>query len=109
MERTQSKMLLNPVDYYELPNGFADVYLRKNIAESINEEDEQTVYEADEVYFRISGVSKEEIEANFDYFWEDAEKVKPPEPTEIEKLRLETAQTNAEMFEMMLMMSGGGL
>ncbi len=34
----------------------------------------------------------------------------PIEPTEIEKLRIETAQANAEMFEMMLsMMMGGGL
>lgn len=33
-----------------------------------------------------------------------------PKPlTEVEKLRLETAQANAEMFEMVLMMSGGGL
>lgn len=29
--------------------------------------------------------------------------------TEIELLRVETAQSNAEMFEMILMMSGGGL
>lgn len=33
----------------------------------------------------------------------------PVEPTALEKLRLETAQSNAELFEMMLMMSGGGL
>lgn len=29
--------------------------------------------------------------------------------TDIEKLRLETAQANAEMFEMVLMMTGGGM
>lgn len=40
--------------------------------------------------------------------WE-LEQSKPLPLTEIEKLRLETAQANAEMFEMMLMMSGGGL
>lgn len=39
----------------------------------------------------------------------EAEKNAPKPLTEIEKLRLETAQANAEMFEMMLMMSGGGL
>lgn len=34
----------------------------------------------------------------------------PIELTDIEKLRIETAQANAEMFEMMLnMMMGGGL
>lgn len=31
----------------------------------------------------------------------------PQPPTEIEKLRIETAQANAEMFEMLLMMTGG--
>lgn len=39
-----------------------------------------------------------------------AKEDRPIEPTEIEKLRIETAQANAEMFEMMLsMMMGGGL
>lgn len=31
----------------------------------------------------------------------------PKPPSEIEKLRIETAQANAEMFEMLLMMTGG--
>ena len=33
----------------------------------------------------------------------------PQEPTEIELFRLEQAQANAELFEMMLMLTGGGL
>lgn len=33
----------------------------------------------------------------------------PEPPTEIEKLRIETAQANAEMFEMLLMMTGGSI
>jgi len=32
----------------------------------------------------------------------------PPPLSEIEKLRLESAQANAELFEMMLMFIGGG-
>ena len=31
----------------------------------------------------------------------------PMQPTEIEQLRIESAQANAELFEMMLMMTGG--
>lgn len=33
----------------------------------------------------------------------------PPPLTEIEQLRLEQAQANAELFEMMLMLTGGGV
>lgn len=33
----------------------------------------------------------------------------PQPPSEIEKLRIETAQANAEMFEMLLMMTGGSI
>jgi hypothetical protein len=41
----------------------------------------------------------------------DAHNPEPlPEPlTDIEQLRLEQAQANAELFEMMLMLTGGGL
>lgn len=37
------------------------------------------------------------------------EPIPPKELTEIEQLRLEQAQANAELFEMMLMLTGGGL
>lgn len=37
----------------------------------------------------------------------EEEKNQPRELTEIEKLRLENAQANAELFEMMLMLTGG--
>lgn len=33
----------------------------------------------------------------------------PQPPTEIDKLRLEIAQSNTELFEMMLMLSGGAV
>lgn len=49
--------------YMPLPNGKADVWLRKNIQETM--EDETTVWAADEVYFR-TGLDRESIEANFE-------------------------------------------
>ena len=39
----------------------------------------------------------------------DALNNQPKPLTEIEQLRLEQAQANAELFEMMLMLTGGGL
>lgn len=51
-------------------------------------------------------LTAEEIEQNE----MDKSIVIPPQPpSEIEKLRLETAQANAEMFEMLLIMTGGSI
>ena len=36
-----------------------------------------------------------------------ANRDKPPQPTEIEKLRIEQAQSNAEMIDLMMLMLGG--
>ena len=38
----------------------------------------------------------------------ELEPILPQPLTEIEQLRLEQAQSNAELFEMMLMLTGGG-
>lgn len=52
------------ISYMKLPNGRADVWLRKNIAE-ITDEEGNAAWEADEVYFRTN-LDKESIMAAFD-------------------------------------------
>lgn len=76
----------NKVDYYLLPNGYADVFLHRNEIAQTDEED-NLIYVAEEVYFQIeSSVTKEQIEQNFNYMWDDAEKEVFTEPTEKERL-----------------------
>ena len=65
----------NKVDYFALPNGYADVYLHNNEKVVADEEGNQQ-YVAEEVYFQVEqSVTKEQIEMNFDFMWDDAEKV----------------------------------
>lgn len=52
------------ISYMKLPNGKADVWLRKNIAET-TDEDGNTTWEADEVYFRTN-LDQGSILAEFD-------------------------------------------
>ena len=52
------------VSYMPLPDGRADVWLRKNIAETTDEEG-RPVWEADEVYFRTN-LDQGSILAEFD-------------------------------------------
>lgn len=75
--------------YMPLPNGKADVWLRKNIQETT--EDEATVWTADEVYFRTS-LDKESIEANFETLYENGGggTVVAPDP-EIDEISVEEA------------------
>ena len=77
----------NKVDYFALPNGYADVFLHRN--EKIETEEEGNIqYVAEEVYFQIEQtITKEQIENNFDFMWNDAENVMA-EPT-VEELQLE--------------------
>lgn len=77
----------NRVDYFPLPNGYADVFLHKNeVEETDNDGNKQ--YVAEEVYFQIEQVvTKEQIEANFNYMWNDAESVIIE--TSVEELQLE--------------------
>lgn len=82
----------NKVDYYPLLNGYADVFLHKN--EKMETDEEGNVqYVAEEIYFQIEqSVTKEYIESNFDYMWNDAEKA-IEEPTLEERIRaLETIE-----------------
>ena len=67
-----------PVDYAILPEGKADIWLRKNIQQAEKEgreegETPQTVWKADEAYMRVTA-TKDDIEAaNFDEWWTTAE------------------------------------
>lgn len=90
----------NKVDYFPLPNGYADVYLHRNELIEINQEgDEQ--YIAEEVYFQVEqSVTKEQIELNFDFMWNDAEKV-IEEPTQEDRL------AELENTILFLLMNGG--
>ena len=77
----------NKVDYYLLPNGYVDVFLRRNETTETDEEG-NLIYIAEEVYFQIeSSVTKEQIEQNFEYMWVDAEKEPVAVPTEKERLQ----------------------
>ena len=81
----------NKVDYYLLPNGYADVFLHRNetIETTINEEgEEHTQYKSDEIYFQVeSSVTKEYIENNFDYMWKETEEKNIKEPTDEERIK----------------------
>lgn len=86
MQLSYSSKPHNKVDYFPLPNGFADVFLHKNQMTETDEEG-NTQYVAEEVYFQIEQtVTKKQIEDNFDYMWKDAEKEKMKEPTIEERL-----------------------
>ncbi len=89
----------NKVDYFPLPNGYADVFLHKNEKIEVDEDNEQFV--AEEIYFQVEqSVTKEQIELNFDFMWDDAEKVVVEPIQEDRLLELE----NTILF---LLMNGG--
>lgn len=77
MKVSRSPKTHNVVDYYPLPNGKADVFLHSNeTTEVVKDEEgnEGTVYVAEEVYFQVDkSVTKEQVEANFDKMWNNAE------------------------------------
>ena len=95
MQISRSYKQHNTIDYYVLPNGKKDVFLHKNETTELDEEN-NPIYVAEEVYFQTEK-SKEEIENNFDSYWENREVVYV-EPTDKERLKvLEQA-----MLEMIL-------
>lgn len=85
-----------PLEVYPVFSG-TDVIMRKNI-ELVEKEESQDgkknkykVWECDEVQLHYQGeVTLEEIEANFDYWFEKAEEV--PDPTNAKNLNMEDAR-----------------
>lgn len=78
------------VDYFQLPTGEVDLFMRKNIAEE--ETEEGVCYTADEAYMRMptNDPTQAEVIENFDTWYAVAaawEKPQPvPEPTVEERL-----------------------
>ncbi len=88
MRITQSHKPFNRVDYYVLGNGYADVFMHRNETQEVDDEG-NIIYKAEEVYYQIEdSISKEQIEDNFDFMWEDAEEEKTQEPTLDERLQM---------------------
>lgn len=80
MFEKNAEFLVEPVaiEYINLPDGKNDIWLRKNITKTTrtnvvieNSKDETTVFTAEEAYMRGT-VEKDEIEANFDKWFEIA-------------------------------------
>lgn len=90
----------NRVDYFPLPNGYADVFLHRNETTETDEEG-NIQYVAEEVYFQIEqSVTKETIEENFDYMWQDAERDKV-EPTKLDIIQQKLDQQDAVIEEIL--------
>ena len=86
------------VQYMKLPNGKADVWLRKNIQQEEN--DEGVFWSADEKYIR-TGLTLDEVNAQFDALF-DAEPVTPL--TDSERIA-QLEQQNAMLTDCLLEMS----
>ncbi len=78
MQLSYKDKIHNKVEYFPLPNGYADVFLHRN-EKTETTEDGSIQYVAEEVYFQIDeSVTKEQIENNFDYMWHDAKPTYTP-------------------------------
>ena len=76
--KTESTTKLNTVDYYKLPNGKVDVFLRKNF-DSYKSEDVE-VFTCDEKIIQVDkSISKETIENNFEHYWQENHREKTVE------------------------------
>lgn len=84
-----------PVDYAILPDGTADIWLRKNIQQTEKEAHEegetpQTVWEADEAYMRVTATKADIEAANFEDWYTRAEAWQFPQakptPTQAERI-----------------------
>ena len=70
MHKVNSPVQMEPVVYKVNTSGIADVWLRKNQTELPEMEEGPGGFEADEIYFKTGNASKEEILADFDFWWE---------------------------------------
>ena len=87
MQIAQSHKPFSTVDYYNLGNGFVDVFLHKNETRETDKED-NVIYKAEEIYFRAeNSITKEYIEENFDLMWGNNEKETAQVPTVEERLQ----------------------
>lgn len=87
MQISRSPHPRNPVDYFVLPDGAVDVFLRRNeITESKTDDEgnENIEYVAEEVYFRTDkSVTQDMVETNFEYYWNRIENhITEPMPEE---------------------------
>ena len=78
--KTQFSQKPEKIRYMQLPDGAADVWLRKNIKKQTGEQEgtQYTYFEADEVYFRTRD-TKAEIAADFEEYFA-GNLPKPPAP-----------------------------
>ena len=86
------------MQYMKLPNGQADVWLRRNIQQE--ESDEGVFWSADEKYIR-TGLTLDEVNAQFDALF-DAE---PETPLTDSERIAQLEQQNAMLTECLLEMS----
>lgn len=105
--KTCSDSELKRVDIYPRSDGYADIYLNKNIKEKkVKDEDgEHTVYTADQAFATstMSGSVEDmtaEIEADFDAYFEEYKAWTPAEE------KKPTAEQNAADIAFLAMMTG---
>ena len=92
-----STTLKNEVDYYPLPNGTVDVFLRKRLPEEVDSEGNETfVY--DEVSINTT-LPREIIEEYFDLLFEDPTSLdeKPEKELTVEQMAIALLQTQAKL------------
>ena len=92
-----STTLKNEVDYYPLPNGTVDVFLRKRLPDEVDSEGNETfVY--DEVSINTT-LPREIIEEYFDLLFEDPTSLneKPEKELTIEQIAITLMQTQTEL------------
>lgn len=72
MHKTISPVAQEKITYAVLPDGMADVWIRKNEKKLPENEDGPQGVEADEIYFKVTAaaVSEEEITADMDFWFE---------------------------------------
>lgn len=92
-----STTLKNEVDYYPLPNGTVDVFLRKRLPDEVDSEGNETfVY--DEVSINTT-LPREIIEEYFDLLFEDPTSLdeKPEKEFTTEQMAIALMQTQAKL------------
>ena len=94
MHKTNSPESQGNITYAVLPDGSADVWIRKNEVQLPEKDEGPQGMEADEIYFKVtvSTVTKEEISADID-FWFDQLKEKE-EGLNADYLSIETYRAN---------------